>query len=93
LIIRANVALKDAMLLCAALTAASRGRRPVLKAIHDYESGGEQDGGVEIWVHVREGGCCAQPVRAELNPPLWAVMFAFCSGSQHSQARGVGELF
>ena len=39
MIIRANVALKDAMLLCAALTAASRGRRPVLEAIHDYEAG------------------------------------------------------
>ena len=39
MIIRANVALKDAMLLCAALTAASRGRRPLLEAIHDYEAG------------------------------------------------------
>jgi len=37
--IGANVALKDAMRLCAALTAASRGRRPVLEAIHDYEAG------------------------------------------------------
>ena len=37
--IGANVALKDAKLLCAALTAASRGRRPVLEAIHDYEAG------------------------------------------------------
>jgi hypothetical protein len=27
------------MRLCAALTAASRGRRPVLEAIHDYETG------------------------------------------------------
>jgi salicylate hydroxylase len=37
--IGANVALKDAMRLCQALTGASRGRRPVLEAIHDYESG------------------------------------------------------
>ena len=37
--IGANVALKDAMRLCAALTAASRGQRPVLEAIHDYETG------------------------------------------------------
>jgi 2-polyprenyl-6-methoxyphenol hydroxylase-like FAD-dependent oxidoreductase len=37
--IGANVALKDAMRLCAALTAASRGQRPVLEAIHDYEAG------------------------------------------------------
>jgi len=37
--IGANVALKDAKLLCAALTAASRGRRPVLEAIHDYKAG------------------------------------------------------
>ena len=37
--IGANVALKDAMRLCDALTAASRGQRPVLEAIHDYEAG------------------------------------------------------
>jgi 2-polyprenyl-6-methoxyphenol hydroxylase-like FAD-dependent oxidoreductase len=37
--IGANVALKDAMRLCGALTAASRGQRPVLEAIHDYEAG------------------------------------------------------
>jgi salicylate hydroxylase len=36
--IGANVALKDAMRLCRALTAASRGERPVLEAIHDYET-------------------------------------------------------
>src|SRR5262249_2621585 len=37
--IGANVALKDAMRLCHALTGASRGQRPVLEAIHDYETG------------------------------------------------------
>ena len=37
--IGANVALKDAMRLCHALTEASRGQRPVLQAIHDYETG------------------------------------------------------
>ena len=37
--IGANVALKDAMRLCAALTATCRGQRPVLEAIHDYEAG------------------------------------------------------
>jgi 2-polyprenyl-6-methoxyphenol hydroxylase-like FAD-dependent oxidoreductase len=37
--IGANVALKDAMRLCHALTAASRGQRAVLEAIHDYETG------------------------------------------------------
>jgi 2-polyprenyl-6-methoxyphenol hydroxylase-like FAD-dependent oxidoreductase len=37
--IGANIALKDAMGLCHALTAASRGQRPVLEAIHDYETG------------------------------------------------------
>jgi 2-polyprenyl-6-methoxyphenol hydroxylase-like FAD-dependent oxidoreductase len=37
--IGANVALKDAMRLCDALTSASRGQRPVLEAIHDYEVG------------------------------------------------------
>jgi 2-polyprenyl-6-methoxyphenol hydroxylase-like FAD-dependent oxidoreductase len=37
--IGANVALKDAMRLCDALTAASRGQRLVLEAIHDYEAG------------------------------------------------------
>ena len=37
--IGANVALKDAMRLCHALTGASRGKRPVLEAIHDYETG------------------------------------------------------
>jgi 2-polyprenyl-6-methoxyphenol hydroxylase-like FAD-dependent oxidoreductase len=36
--IGANVALKDAMRLCHALTGASRGQRPVLEAIHDYET-------------------------------------------------------
>jgi 2-polyprenyl-6-methoxyphenol hydroxylase-like FAD-dependent oxidoreductase len=36
--IGANVALKDAMRLCRALTAADRGERPVLEAIHDYET-------------------------------------------------------
>jgi 2-polyprenyl-6-methoxyphenol hydroxylase-like FAD-dependent oxidoreductase len=35
--IGANVALKDAMRLCQALTSAQRGERPVLDAIHDYE--------------------------------------------------------
>lgn len=37
--IGANIALKDAMRLCHALTGASRGQLPVLEAIHDYESG------------------------------------------------------
>jgi 2-polyprenyl-6-methoxyphenol hydroxylase-like FAD-dependent oxidoreductase len=37
--IGANVALKDATRLCDALTGASRGRRSVLEAIHDYEAG------------------------------------------------------
>jgi 2-polyprenyl-6-methoxyphenol hydroxylase-like FAD-dependent oxidoreductase len=37
--IGANVALKDAMRLCHTLTGASRGQRPVLEAIHDYETG------------------------------------------------------
>jgi salicylate hydroxylase len=37
--IGANVALKDAMRLSHALTAASRGQRPLLEAIHDYEAG------------------------------------------------------
>jgi len=37
--IGANVALKDAMRLNHALTAASRGQRPLLEAIHDYEAG------------------------------------------------------
>jgi len=36
--IGANIALKDAMRLCHALTGASRGQRPVLEAIHDYET-------------------------------------------------------
>ena len=36
--IGANIALKDAMRLCNALTGASRGQRPVLEAIHDYET-------------------------------------------------------
>jgi salicylate hydroxylase len=36
--IGANVALKDAMRLCQALTAADRGERPVLEAIHNYET-------------------------------------------------------
>jgi salicylate hydroxylase len=36
--IGANVALKDAVLLCRALTAGSRGERPVLDAIHGYET-------------------------------------------------------
>jgi 2-polyprenyl-6-methoxyphenol hydroxylase-like FAD-dependent oxidoreductase len=36
--IGANVALKDAMRLTRALTAADRGERPVLEAIHDYET-------------------------------------------------------
>src|SRR5262249_34912980 len=37
--IGANVALKDAVRLCQALTTASRGERPVLDAIRDYETG------------------------------------------------------
>ena len=36
--IGANVALKDAGRLCRALTAANRGDRPVLHAIHGYEA-------------------------------------------------------
>jgi 2-polyprenyl-6-methoxyphenol hydroxylase-like FAD-dependent oxidoreductase len=36
--IGANVALKDAMYLCRALAAANRNERPVLEAIHDYET-------------------------------------------------------
>jgi salicylate hydroxylase len=36
--IGANVALKNALRLCRALTAANRGERPLLDAIHDYES-------------------------------------------------------
>jgi 2-polyprenyl-6-methoxyphenol hydroxylase-like FAD-dependent oxidoreductase len=36
--IGANVALRDAMRLCQALTAAQRGERPMLEAIHDYEA-------------------------------------------------------
>jgi 2-polyprenyl-6-methoxyphenol hydroxylase-like FAD-dependent oxidoreductase len=36
--IGANVALKDAMHLCRALTAGSRGERAVLDAVHDYET-------------------------------------------------------
>jgi salicylate hydroxylase len=34
----ANIALKDAVRLCRALTAADRGERPVIDAIHDYEA-------------------------------------------------------
>jgi 2-polyprenyl-6-methoxyphenol hydroxylase-like FAD-dependent oxidoreductase len=34
----ANIALKDAVRLCRALTAAHRGERPVIDAIHDYEA-------------------------------------------------------
>jgi 2-polyprenyl-6-methoxyphenol hydroxylase-like FAD-dependent oxidoreductase len=37
--IGANVALKDAMRLCHALIGVSRGQRPVLEAIRDYETG------------------------------------------------------
>ena len=36
--IGANVALKDAMRLCRALTAADRGERPLIDAIHGYET-------------------------------------------------------
>jgi 2-polyprenyl-6-methoxyphenol hydroxylase-like FAD-dependent oxidoreductase len=36
--IGANVALKDAVRLCRALTAADRGERPLLDAMHDYET-------------------------------------------------------
>lgn len=36
--IGANVALKDAVRLCRALTAANRGERPLLEAIHAYEA-------------------------------------------------------
>jgi 2-polyprenyl-6-methoxyphenol hydroxylase-like FAD-dependent oxidoreductase len=36
--IGANVALRDAVGLCRALTAADRGERPVIDAIHDYEA-------------------------------------------------------
>jgi 2-polyprenyl-6-methoxyphenol hydroxylase-like FAD-dependent oxidoreductase len=36
--IGANIALKDAMRLCQALTAANAGQRPLIEAIHDYET-------------------------------------------------------
>jgi 2-polyprenyl-6-methoxyphenol hydroxylase-like FAD-dependent oxidoreductase len=36
--IGANVALKDAVRLCRALTAADRGERPLIDAIHGYET-------------------------------------------------------
>jgi 2-polyprenyl-6-methoxyphenol hydroxylase-like FAD-dependent oxidoreductase len=85
--IGANVALKDAMRLCRALTMADRGERPVIDAIRDYETEMINYGfrAVQTSLHamnqaVMEGGIQSMLSRAVLRiinrvPPLKRQMF------------------
>jgi 2-polyprenyl-6-methoxyphenol hydroxylase-like FAD-dependent oxidoreductase len=67
--IGANVALKDAMRLSHALTEASRGQRPVLEAVHDYETGMIDYGfrAVRTSLHAMNQAIVESPLRAMLS--------------------------
>ena len=67
--IGANVALKDAMRLCDALTEASRGQRPVLETIHDYETGMIDYGfrAVRTSLHAMNQAIVESPLHAMLS--------------------------
>jgi salicylate hydroxylase len=67
--IGANVALKDAMLLCRALTAASRGERPLHDVIHDYETAMTRYGfrAVRTSLHAMNQAIIDSPVKSALS--------------------------
>lgn len=67
--IGANVALKDATGLCSALAAADRGERPVLEAIHDYETALVDYGfrAVRTSLHAMNQAIVDSPVKSALS--------------------------
>jgi salicylate hydroxylase len=67
--IGANVALKDAMRLCRALTAADRGERPALEALNDYETAmiGYGFRAVRTSLHAMNQAIIDSPVKSALS--------------------------